>query len=384
MEHKSGKRVGILIGYGWLSVSPSLVSTIRMLSGAGYLVDVIDIYDKQFERYKPETDKVMVNFAKPGKSERLNIILNTFYLLKASLRYTQNKKYAFFIGVDLEGIVVAGILGKRNNVPYIYYSLEILSKTDIAEKRGLAKLIQRYRKTIEVYFSKKAKFTIVQDEDRADILTRDNSLRKDKILLVPNSYYPIKKSGSYNGVQLPKNKTIVIYAGSIQPEMAIGDIIESLRLWPDDTLLMLHTPYATPYLREIRELIKENDLESKVIISVKSLDFEDLFALIRVAHIGISFYKPVDDNYKLCPSGKTSFYLSEGLPVIVNNLPPSEKLIDKWKCGVCVSKYEAVGEAIQTITKNYEEFSASASACYKQEFEFSRHFNNVLENLKFL
>jgi len=384
-EESKEKRVAMFVGYGWLSVSPSLVSAIRLLTEQGYWVDVIHIYSSEFEVYSPKLDKLHIELVAPYKNNRLNILFKVFRLLFCSFKFTRKQKYNFFIGVDLEGIIVAGILSRILKTPYIYYSLEIFSKEDIAEEKGVNRLVHKVQKFFEVFYSRSASYTIIQNEMRADFLVKDNGIEKSKIFIVPNSYYFVEQK---NGdcidsiIKIPDNKTIVIYAGSVQPEMAIDEIVTYLDLWAEDTVLLIHTPYITEHLEDIKKLISQKNLQEKVIFSSKKLSFEALAALVRKAHIGISFYKQVDNNHKLCPSGKVSFYLSQNLPVIVNNIPSSESIINSWNCGVCVDTGKAVGGAIQEILDSYDAFSAKAKTCYEQEFEFSKYFNHALESIE--
>ncbi|GAH53858.1 unnamed protein product, partial [marine sediment metagenome] len=275
-----------------------------------------------------------------------------------------------------EGIIVAGILSKIKKVPCIFYSLEIVAKEDIAKRKPVGRLLLMTKKFMESYFSREANITVVQDKYRASILTRDNAIDRKKIFIVPNSYYfTSRRDISYDVdyLQIPANKKIIIYTGSVIPEMAIKDIIKSIDLWPKETLFMLHTPYRTIYLERIKQFIKENNLEHKVLVSIKRLSFEELCSLINKAHIGIALYKPVNKNYYLTPSGKVSFYLAQGIPIIVNDVPLLKEFVSKYKCGMYIEKAKEIGNAVKVILKDYPSFSVNAKICYQQELKFSRY-----------
>lgn len=372
------KRVGIFICYEWLSVSPSLVSTIHFLTENGYFVDVVYLYDELFGIFEPESDKVKAIAVKSTKRKYLSLLR----FLAISLKNVIKHRYGFFIGVDQEGVIVSGILSKIKKNPNIYYSLEILTKEDIAKEKGLRKFFLTIRKLLENYFSKNANLTIVQDIYRAKVLIEDNGIDKNRIFIVPNSYYftPQKPRDSTSfDFQTSTDKKIIIYTGSIIPEMAIEDIISYIDLWPQNTILILHTPYRTNYLEKIEQLIRRKNLEQKIIISVKQLSFEELCALLKKADIGLSFYRPINKSFALSPSGKISFYLSQGLPFITNKIPSAVDLVSKYKCGICVDKIEEVGEAISKILENYSEFSANTKICYENELEFSKFFKKILD-----
>ncbi|MBA4319306.1 MAG: hypothetical protein C0412_12970, partial [Flavobacterium sp.] len=235
---------------------------------------------------------------------------------------------------------------------------------------------------LENYFSKNANLTIVQDIYRAKVLIEDNGIDKNRIFIVPNSYYFTSQKLSnfpIPNLRVPTDKKIIIYTGSIIPKMAIEDIISYIDSWPKNTILMLHTPYRTDYLKEIEKIIKQKRLEQKIFVSVRRLSFEELCCLLKKADIGLSFYRPINKSFAFSPSGKISFYLSQGLPFITNKIPSAVDLVSKYKCGICVDKIEEVGEAISKILENYSEFSANTKICYENELEFSKFFKKVLE-----
>jgi len=372
------KRAGIFIYYEWLSVSPSLVSTIRLLTENGYFVDVFHLCDETIDIFKPESDRVSSMVVKSGKTKWLTLILFFINSIKNVLKH----KYSFFIGVDQEGIIAAGMLGKIKKTPYIYYSLEIITKEDVAKEKGLRKSVLKIRKSLENYFSKNAQITITQDNYRTDVLVEDNDIDRNRVLIVPNSYYFTNQKPCNFNLQIPADKKIIIYTGSIIPEMAIEEIVNGVDSWPKNTLLLLHAPYSTDYLEEIRQLIKKNNIEQKVIISTGQLSFEDLCCLIKKADIGISFYRPINKSFALGPAGKVSFYLSQGIPIITNKIPSVVDLVKEYRCGICVDSAKGLGDAIRTILDNYSEFSANTRICYEKELEFSKYFKKVLEKIE--
>lgn len=375
------KKVGIFVYYEWLSVAPSLVSAIRFLTENGYFVDIIHLYDETFGVFKPESDKATSIPVKSGKIKILSLLRFFTISVKRVIKY----RYNFFIGVDQEGVMVSGILSKIKKVPNIYYSLEILTKEDILKEKGIRKFLLLIRRLLENYFSKNAQLTIVQDKYRAEALIEDKSIDNKRIFIVPNSYYSnfgeSRISSDFN-LQIPADKKIIIYAGSIIPEMAIEELVTSVDFWPRDTILLLHTPYRTTYLEEIEKIIKKNNLKERVIISLKRLSFEELFSLLKKADIGISLYRPTKKSFALATSGKLGFYLREGLPIISSRIPSVTDLISKYKCGICVDASKEIGEAIRTILNNYSEFSQNTKKCYENELEFSKHFKKVLDYAK--
>ena len=373
------KRIGIFIYYEWLSIAPSILSVIRVLTENSYFVDVFHLHDESLGKFKPESEKVTSITVNSGKLKIITLL--KFFII--SLKRIIKKDYKFFIGTDQEAIMISGILSKIKKVPNVYYSLEILTKEDISKEKGLRKILLLIRRLLENYFSKRAESTIIQDKYRAEVLIQDMGIKKERIFLIPNSYdFDPEKIKNIPDLDfpIPKDKKVIIYAGSIIPEMAIEELVNSIKFWPENTILILHTPYKTPYLEEIIKLIKNNNLEERVIVSVRKLSFEELFSLLKEAHIGISLYRFTNKSFELATSGKLNFYLVQGLPFISSRIPYVEDLIFKYNCGICVDKPKEIGEAVKKILDNYSEYSKNTKKCYEEELEFSKHFKKFLEH----
>lgn len=381
MDRMVTKKIALIVPYGWLSVSPSLVSAIRLLFEIGYTIYVIYLYDEKFGAFDSKMKNVHMYPILPFRNKYLRLF-NFFF---NSLKIIIKTRCDVVIGVDQEGIIVAGISSIITKTPFIYYSLEILTKEEINRKKGIKKTLLFFKKKLESYFSRRAKLVIVQDEYRANILVMENAIEMTKVVNVPNSYYPFLKEN--NNItdnikilfQIPTNKEIIIYTGSIIPEMAIKEMIEQVKSFPTNSIVILHTPYATDYLQFIKEYIAQHNLQNKVIISLKKLDFDELKLLIGKAKIGISLYKPVNPNFALCPSGKLSLYLSQGVPVITNTHPKYKEIIGKWKCGLYINSFEELGSAVRYILSNHQQFSLNARKCYEEELEFSKYFLKIVE-----
>jgi glycosyltransferase involved in cell wall biosynthesis len=383
MNRTTDKRAAIFVYYGWLSVSPSITGTIRMLSAHGYAVDVVYLFGEKHGLFSTDAPTVRAVAVSPyrGRYSRL------LRFLIACWKAVKGRPYSVFIGIDPEGVIVAGIIGWLKRVPYAYYSLEILAEEDIAKEKGIRRLLLVAKKRLEAYFSRKAQVTVVQDERRRAVLLEGNGIDKGKVVLIPNSYGPrdLKPEDctSYD-LGLPRDKKAIIYAGSIIPQMGIKDMLVHMDSWPEEACLVLHTPYKTDYLNEIQKAIIERGLQSRVVVSVKNLAVEQLYSLVNRAHIGISLCSPIDKNHELSPSGKIAVYLSCGLPIIVNDIPPSVALISKHRCGLCVETPDKIGDAVQEILSRYSQYSLNAKRCYDEEMDVSKGFSELMRRFESL
>ena len=59
-----------------------------------------------------------------------------------------------------------------------------------------------------------------------------------------------------------------------------------------------------------------------------------------------------------------------------------KELVDKYKCGIVVDKWEEVIPAAKMIMNNYEFYSDNALNCFLQEFNFNNYFTDFFNSLE--
>ncbi len=77
-------------------------------------------------------------------------------------------------------------------------------------------------------------------------------------------------------------------------------------------------------------------------------------------------------------SGKFAFYLQSGLPVVCLDMPGFREVVEMYGCGICVKDFSQVTEALEKIFTNYEFYRANALRCYRERYEFSKYFEQVI------
>ena len=83
------------------------------------------------------------------------------------------------------------------------------------------------------------------------------------------------------------------------------------------------------------------------------------------AYIGLLFYNPDSLNKAFCAPNKIFEYSCFGLPIIGNDIPGLKNTIGNAGAGICTEfSYERIKEALETIVKNYDEFSANSLRFY--------------------
>jgi glycosyltransferase involved in cell wall biosynthesis len=268
----------------------------------------------------------------------------------------------------------------------VYYSLELLLSHEVsnpADKRC---------KEREISLSRKARFVIIQDEERARLLAQDNQIPIEKFALVPNS--PLgtgrRKRSRYwhQRFALSSDPHVVLHAGSIARWTGIEEIVRSVGYWPEDWILVVHSR-SNAESSELVERLRELAVPGRVFFSLQPVTTQEYDMLVDGADIGIAFYVSTGDSTYTgqnvqslgLSSGKIADYLRAGLPVIVNQAGSISELLRRERCGIAVEKGRDIGRAIGQIAQQYEDYSRRACQVFEDYLDFSRGFQEVIRRI---
>lgn len=428
MTREEKNRIGIfLYGYG-LGNSPSLINAGKLLASAGFDVDyfpyctfVGDIkFDNpritvhSFGEASKEGNKGYLDALKDLMPPSFRITMGRMYGQATDLKseligkvfYGNNAtafeseilsdikqyvnkvddlingyQYKCFIGVEPEGLIVAGMIGEKQKIPVVYYNMELRLSSEI---RTIAeKVIKKYEKI----FNKTAVLTIIQDEERARLLASDNEARMQEFLIVPvcadGPRFEQRTDWLRRKFNLSDIDRIVLYAGFISDWASCEELAKSAVSWPKNRILIIHSHgyYDPAYLQKVKKYEGE-----KVKISLDPVPYDDLSSFLASADIGIALYKDIGKNFTAIgsASGKLAHYLKSGLPVITNDYPSIKKIIDSYDCGVCIDSPQKITDAMEKIFEEYDIMRQNAFRCYEDNYMFSKNFSKVIDRIKSL
>jgi glycosyltransferase involved in cell wall biosynthesis len=387
------KRIAIVYPQPFLDTVHSLCNAAEILADEGYLVEIFATSSSEFVPLKFQNANIIIRPAfSPPRRERSGVhrIIPGNWLLALSIRqYHQKIPYQAFIGVDPQGLIQASHITQFIRVPLVYFSLELLLRQEIG-KSGYAKI-----KKEEVRLSRKAAFVIIQDEERAQLLASDNSIPIDRFVYVPNSPLgPARRQKTdywYNKFGFPSEKKVALHTGSISEWTGIDGIIESVKDWPDNYVLVIHSRYDARSSERITAL-ESMAMPGKVFFSPEPVSRFVYDQLVDSADIGIAFYQNIPgDVYTQqnlttigLSSGKVTYALRSGLPVIISRGSGLPELIGKYHCGIVVDDYNEIGAALTKIDRAYKEYSESAMDFFNSHLDYSVGFQTVLSYLNSL
>ena len=388
------KRVGIVHPFANLDSIPSLVNTAVLLAGAGYRVDIFTSFDTihlapEFEDRR--IDVLPLEVPRAGR-RRFPWCLPSARLYRRLQLTVRHRKapYVCFIGVDAEGLIEAYAMAGVVGVPVAYYSLELLLSYELKTDED------RLRKERESILSREAAFVIIQDEERASLLIRDNKIDPGRIIHVPNA--PLGKAERRRSSFLRKkfdlsaDKKIILSTGDIRPWTGMLYVIRSTHDWPDNWVLICHSrrevnhPLYRAYMKALEFFAKPGCL----LFSTSPLAREDYPELVRSADIGLAYYTPHDgsvytqDNIKHLglSSGKMAYCLQAGIPTVANDATSLADVVRESGCGEVCQDPGVTVRAISRILNDYDTYSENALRCFNEKFDFAGKFETVLQELQ--
>lgn len=297
------------------------------------------------------------------------------------LQLTRGKQYLCFFGVEPGGLFVATIASILQGVPVVYYNMELLLSQEVQDKHKL--LI----KWLERECNRRAALTIIQDEARAGLLGRDNSIPLSRVAIVPcgmlgpsvveRTDYLREKYG------IPATNRIVLYVTKITHWARVAELAQQAIHWPDGWVLVVHGyPKIGEYVAKVQNIISRGS--GQVVMSDEMLPQSQLESLVSSANIGIALYKDLGANFRHTgsASGKLSLYLKCGLPVITNDFPSMREIVEGYGCGVCVRDESQVIEAAGRIMADYQQYRTNALNCFAGHYDLRPYWRAIMGRLE--
>lgn len=381
------RRVSIFFPYGLLETVPCVRNTAVLLARNGYEVDIFTIKDERYPQpcFSEAQIRVFTLSLKRVRG-RFSGISNFASFTLWTAQQCRDKRYKCIIGVAQEplGLVAATFASRLFGIPLVYYSIELYLLDDIRGR--FRRLNARLRKSLERWCNRRASFTIIQDDERARLLAAANGIPISQIITVPNS--PLGSAARQDSdylrekFQIPKERKIILHAGGLGDWTMSLELAEATRTWPEDWVLIFHTretQNGDAYLDKVRAAADN----SRVLFSLQPVPYAQLDALVGSADIGIALYRDIGENVSQIglSSGKLAQYLKCGLPVVTTGFPSLRRIIEGYRCGICVSDPQEVEQAVIKIMECYGTYSANSVVCYNELFSLEKHFDKVLERL---
>lgn len=407
-EHAGKRECLILFHEGYVSVAPTIINVAKSLAELGYAVTIVGI-ENAFSNIDKIDDNIAIVYLKDilkipffamplgllrklrlGMDKTASIIsfISQLIIYMLFSTKTHSSRIDFCIGVDIYGSVSARLLALFLGKKYIYLSLELVHPDSF-------KLLDKIVYALERDAFRYSEFVLIQDKDRFETLCVYNKHKHPKVFYVPNT-----ADSSVTKEVIPEDNYfrdkfglseeafpyIILQAGIICKEVFAEELASAFDLIDSGYALIFHDRVKheadDPYIAKLRQINSRN-----LFLSLEPVPFEELHRIFSSASIGVAFYKDIDNNFSQIAkaSGKLSYYLKHGKPVLVSNLESLRELVEKYRIGLVIndpSNALELSSAIKTILDDYSYFSNNAAICFNTEFDYENHIKPVLNYIE--
>ena len=379
----SKKRILIIHPEGNIYNNPNLYSIIKLLN-ANYSLEIFlpnlkVAYDSlEFKHIVKVYNKI---FNRIFNRILWNRFLFKFFYKFFDKKYFSRDLYDLIIGVDQLGLLLASEFAKRIKVPFGLISYEIFFYDECGYKE----------KKIEINASQELDFAITQDDIRARFLSEENKISSKKIFTIPVSssdFFSYKKEYLiYDELDIPKDKNILIFIGSVDRWTCIDKVLANVNNFPDSWVFVLHDRYGDTQ-KKVNKLYPHilKYKNKKVYFSnIKIKDTGDMHKILHCADLGLATYCPNFANkytgknieFIGLASGKISTYLQNGLPIITTKNKILDESIKKNNLGFSIKSIEEIPVILEHFKPSWHINKACIDFFYK-ELSFDNYSKDLL------
>ena len=358
--------------------NPTLVVLIQKLINRGYKI-IYYGFDQLFipSEYRKyfEFLELPFNFYTLENNLKSYIKLVKQYI-KLFVKLKLKNKVNTIICVDPMGLVIGGRIKTLLSFKLVYASFEIFFEDEFFVQR------KKVMKKLEMNYSKLVNIVIIQDEKREKLLKSVNNFSDNtdfhRIPVSPlkmeitETDYDIHKE-----LNIPEDKLIVIYSGSLQNWSGLNEIISLFpKKWNNDFWLIIHTHQKLNEDSDLKiEINQLNINRQNITIHEKPFyRFEEYFEFLSKCDIGIATYFPnnldifAGKNLEAIglSSGKFSSYMMLGIPTITTNHFIYRFLNNKYKFGEIINTISELPDALNKVRTGIKEKSESCKRLYDE------------------
>jgi len=292
--------------------------------------------------------------------------------------YIKKRKFDSVILVENESLIAFERSPYKSNISKTFYhSLELyVEDHDLFPKHK--RMILEGRKVL-----KSMDNIIIQDDDRyLELCKRSVGISANFIpypvgcrpLSVPNSRHIARDFLKSIGIK--SSKKIILSVGNISKARCLDEIVKLARNLPDDYVVLLHG--------HVLGRISLANLPENIYLSRSVLTDIELFSIISLSTIGLSFYRTdnVNESLTAFSSHRIALYLRSGLPIISFKTSSYEKLFERYKCGICIQEIHDSISAILEINSQFSKYSEQAILAYEGIYNSENSVLNITNALQ--
>lgn len=278
-----------------------------------------------------------------------DVVLTISYVWKFSKKH----KFTSFIGYNNLNAFAGIILRKLKKVTKIVYFV-----IDYTPKRFKNKFLNKIYHRLDQFCVKHADETWNLNEEAMNRARKKfwnfDSYKYSEQKTVPMGFWGkrIQENQNFNASSL-------IFMGHIIKQQGVQHVIKAIlkitEYIPDFKFNVIG---SGPYLDELKSLANELGVQKSVEFKGFVKDHKDVEEIISSSALAIALYEEgnfeTNFTYYTDP-GKIKAYLGSGLPILISDVPPIARELEKNKCGKIIKHDpDSIADAVVTFLRNSE------------------------------
>jgi len=309
------------------------------------------------------------------------------YMISASIKqFTLPNDYDVVFIYETSPVTLAipgEIYAKRHKKPVFFYCCDIWPecvKVMIKNENSLAyKLISKLSTSIY----RKADIIAVQSEGFFEYFQKVHKISVEKI-----RYLPQFANSEYLNMDLtPENNGIIdfVFTGNVGIAQDIGGLIAAVDMNRNLKDFKVHIVGSGSYLDEARKLIKEKELEDIIVLYGRK-PYESMPFYYKLADVCLATLQ-ADSLLNLTMPSKVQGYMAAGKPILAALAGSSRDIIEKNKCGLCVTpgNVSELANAIREYILHYDiyrDYGDNGRLYFKEHFTKEIFMKRLYEQIE--
>lgn len=373
------RRVAAFAPMGTLDHQTGIMNAIRCFAAAGYRVELYTIRNSRYTSARFESPDVIVHtlpwrFHAEREPRVVVTLLFTLWMLVA---WRRPPRVVFAGGI--RGLIAAYACSLFRRIEIINYQTELYIGGKLDTRAA------RLFKAIERRAVRRSRIVIEHDAIRAELLSRDLGVPRERILTVPNApcgpARPRTSRFLHECFGLADAVPILLCPGTIGAAFETALAVRAAQSLRGAWRCVVHSAQPRDEDNEIRALRALNT-EGRVLFSLVPVDYARIDDVLGSARIGLVLYSSsCGDNTAAVglASGKLSHFLKLGVPVVVSPLPGLADFVLRHGVGLVLKSPDALPDLLARIDADLTGYRERALKCFNEQLAYERAFRAVLE-----
>ncbi|QDV59321.1 glycosyltransferase [Rosistilla oblonga] len=379
---------------------PPSLNQVALLSRAGFRVTVVDTYHEDYKRYQ---------FAPQDKIERIHAVEHTqnhkqtapprwerirraISFRRCVRRTIANRKPAVVIAYDPNAMIAVGKIWQKQDAPKLiwhYHELFLPEQSGggFFTKRAVQFAANNCQHTDLVVFPDRARSRVYKEKTNRDfneLIVMNCPARLDNL---PNN----RLGPRLAELNVPTNTKVVFFQGWIGPSRCFEAIVESMKRWPTDSVLVLIGPVSDQYRISLQDLGDQVGVGSRIFF-LGTVPYQELMSWTVGADLGLaivsdSVEKDLSWKFSAGAVNKRFEYMAVGVPQIANQGPGMQEIIEDTGVGRLVdpNSPQEIGTEICELLSHEgecEQVSVRARSVHESKYCYERQFQPLLDRVQ--